>query len=427
MIEIKFEIRSGAAVRQTIDFTGGAYKLLDGYSPETADGQTLTESFFAWVTGASAVDLVEKVRAVELALDFARAHKDGPDGVWMLFSPDDGLDPWQARLSGGAVLHDGKMGSRWREAKARVEVVVERSAFWETTAAVTVSGPAPVAVSGPGAGMVVTVPAVGVIGALPCPAVIEFENTTNDAALVDTLLVGHFAASAPTDPPDPAHLVLEGAGAADAACSGGSYAALAWADAAETQLTTWTIASADFQQRDYKFAARFRDVFVYTDLWLKCKLLAGSTVIAETRWELMSPSRALQTIGTIPIPPFRHGVYVDLGNLTVALYSKRAAGAGSINLDYLALLPQDSWRRYRAITGLAYGETLIDDPVRSLCVSQSGAAYKVTHQIEEGEPVMLQPGVDNVLYVLHDCADGAAPVERTAAVTVKCHPRRRTV
>jgi len=127
------------------------------------------------------------------------------------------------------------------------------------------------------------------------------------------------------------------------------------------------------------------------------------------------------------IPPFKHGSYVDLGTLTVALYEKRAGGDGTINLDYIALVPQDSWRQYGAISGLVYNKTLIDNPLLDLLVTNYLTAYEVTHLVESGQPILLQPGVKNILYFLHDTDTGTAPIARTATVTVKCHPRRRTV
>ena len=50
--------------------------------------------------------------------------------------------------------------------------------------------------------------------------------------------------------------------------------------------------------------------------------------------------------------------------------------------------------------------------------------HKVTHKIDTGLPIMLRPGVKNVLYFLQDEVDGAAPIGRTASVTIKAYPRR---
>lgn len=440
MIDLILEMRAGESDRVVIDLNAAGYRVLNGYFPETGNESMVTDSFDLMVTGTTEADLESKIRAVELALSYARDHQHGPDGVWLLFSPhSDVLTAWQSRVSGGVVLHDSKLARRWKETKAKVEVVVERRGYWETVEPVTLTidnsgGDAGLTAaiknhedSGTGDDFYIEIASDQVIGVLPTPAIIEFKNTVNDARTVENLLIGHFAASEPHDPPTASGLILEGAGTADANCSGGAYAGLSWSDENESQAANWSLATIDFRQRYYKFVARFQSVFVYTDLWLKVKLLSGTDILAETRWALMSASKSLQVIGTIQIPPFRHGNYIDIGSLTVGLYEKRAGGSGTANLDFLAMMPQDSWRKFGAISGLAYNETLIDNPVTETLVTAAGAAFKVTHMLDEGNPVMLQPGVKNVLYFLHDCDDGSAAIARTATVAVKCHPRRLSV
>jgi hypothetical protein len=438
---LTFETRAGGSVMSTIDFTAPENRLLDGYFPESgSDGKPVTEAFDVLFAGTSDADLESHIQAVELALENARQHPTGPDGVWVLYSPADGvIDPWQSRLSGGTVLHNDRLVNRWRKAKAKAQVVIERAPWWEAATAVTLNltnrggtGADADIVNHQDAGATddfyVEIAADQVTGVLPTPAIISFKNTVNDATLVDRLIVAHFAASGTNAPPAAADLVFEGAVTADANCSGGSYETLSWANTSENQLKTWTLASGAFRQRNYKVIGRLQTATAYTDLWLKAKLLMGTTVLAETRWSLATAGETLVEVGSLQIPPFRFGAHVDLGNLTLALYEKRAGGSGSLALDFLATLPQDSWRKLEAVGGLAYNETLIDDPTEQRLVTlYSTSSYKVTHVIAEGEPVMLQPGVKNMLYFLHDQTTGAAPIARTATVVVEARPRRLTV
>ena len=442
MIGLKLETRSGGTVVSTIDFNADGYKLLDGYFPNNeVSNSIVNEAFDLLIKGSENSDLETKVRELELALDFANSHEDGPDGVWILFSPQDMiLTAWQSRVSGGTLVHNEDFNKYWKRIKASVHVIVERKPYWETTEAVVLEltnrggseGASAALVNHQDAGatddVYVEIGADQVSGVLPTPAIIEFKNTTNDAVLVDHLSIGHFAASGGNAPPAAGSLIFEGAVTADAGCSGGSYEALTWADAVENQLKTWTLASGAFRQKNYKVLARLQAAVVYTDLWLQARLLMGTKVITETRWVLVEAGKELITIGSMQIPPFRFGSHIDLGNLTLALYEKRASGAGMVNLDYLATLPQDSWRRLGAISGLGYNETLIDNPVESSLVTLYGSAsYKVTHKVDEGQAILLQPGVKNVLYFLHDTDAGTAPTARTAEVVVKVHPRRLTV
>jgi hypothetical protein len=438
MFYLALQRRSGGTTRSTIDFGAANYRLLDGYFPEASTGDNpITESFNIMLTGASA-DLADMARGIDEALVFAKAHPDGPDGVWVLFSPDEAVEAWQSRLSGGALTLDNRLQTRWKNARLRAQVIIERQPFWEAVDPVTLelenragTGQTAIIVNHRDADATddlhVRIADDQVEGGLPAPAVIEYTNTTNNAALVNHLMVGHFATSLPHAAPLPSILMFEGVGNADANCSGGAYDDLGWADEVENQMVTWGFDPETFRQRNYKMVARLRDVVAYTDLWLKLKILSGTTILSETRWTLVEAGKSLVSIGSLKIPPFKHGIYISMADLTLALYEKRAGGAGAMNLDFITALPQDGWRKYEAISGLAYNETLIDDPVSGILYTSATGGNSVTHLVEEGEPLMLMPGVNNVLYFLHDIDDDTAPIARTAQVVVKYHPRRRTV
>jgi hypothetical protein len=437
MIHLSFEQRSSGTVVTTINFNTEGRTVMNSFTPQTAEVSPVVDAFDLYIKGSDAAGLQSLVREIEALLDFAKKNPTGPEGVWVLYSPDSGQTAWHARLSGGALLMDTRMGALWRESKTRAQVVFERQHYWEaqapvtltlTNGAVTEQTAAPISnAQDASRELYVEIGADQVYGVLPTPAILEFENTKNDATLLDDLLVGVLQGDGASTPPTPGALVREGSGSADASCSGGSYAVLSWAVATETQLTTWTIASGSFLQKRYRAVARLQAPVVYTDLYLKAKLLAGTTVIAETRWSLVEAGDELVIIGSLNIPPYALGEAIDLGNITLALYEKHSTGSGTLNLDYILLMPQDSWRRYGAMTGMADGETLVDDPVREVLVTKYGTSYKVTHKIEEGKPLMLRPGVKNFLYFLQQDTDGDAPIARTASVTVKAHPRRLTV
>jgi len=438
MFYLALEHRSGGTIRNTIDFSAPGYKLLDGYFPEAGDGmQPISESFDIMLTGASG-DLIDMAREIEVILDFARDHPNDPDGIWILYSPDETIDAWQSRLTGGALILDAKLNLRWKHEKLRAQIVIERQPFWEAIDPITLNltnrggtGATANIVNHQDAGATddfyVEIAADQVEGGQPAPAVVEYKNTTNNGDLVDHLMVGHFAASAPHTPPAAANLIFEGVGQSDNNCSGGSYDDLSWADEVENQLVTWAFDPEAFRQRYYRMVARLRDTVDYIDLWLKIKLLSDTTILSETRWTLVEADKSLVAIGSLMIPPFKHGQYISMDDLTLALYEKRALGAGTMNLDFIAALPQDGWRKYEAIIGLAYNEILIDDPVNSILYTSATGGNKVTHLIEEGKPPMLMPGTINLLYFLHDIDDGTAPIARTAQIAVKYHPRRRTI
>ena len=428
--------RASTSVVSTINLQTDGRVL--GFIPTASSGKDMvTERCDLLLEQESAATLKAAVNAIETMLSFAKSHPTGPEGVWVLYSPDTDT-VWQSRIVNGQVIHDDKANFLWDKYKAVLEIVFERQNYWETLSAVTLelsNGTATNANSAPvdncqdgSHDLYVEIDSDQVTGVVPTPAILEFENTQNDATLLDDLLVGVLQGDGASTPPTPSALVCEGEGEVDASCSGGEYEALSWADDAVNELTSWTIDSGAFLQKQYRAIVRQQAAVAYTDLWLQARLYAGATLIAETRWMLVTADEELVVIGSMAIPPYAMGEAIDLGNLTLALYEKRASGSGSMNLDYLILMPQDAWRKYGAITGLAYGETLIDDPVRGVLVTDDGVGgYAVTNKVDEGEPLMLRPGVKNYLYFLQQDTDGEATIARTADVVVKIHPRRLTI
>ena len=438
MIHLSFEKRSSGSVVKTINFNTGGRIVMGSFVPQTTEEERVVDAFDLHMVGSSASDLQEKIQEIETMLAFATSNKRGAEGIWVLYSPDSNITAWQSRLSGGSVLLDERMGALWREYKTRAQVVFERRNYWEKQSAttlelsngsVTKQTTAPVDNAQDGShDLYVEIDSDQVEGVLPTPAIIKFENTKNDATLVDDLLIGVIQGDGNSTLPTPGTLVCEGSGTVDVSCSGGEYAGLNWSDDAENQLETWAIDSGDFLQKRYRAVARLQASVAYTDLYLQARLLVGTIEIARTRWMLVDAGVEMVMIGSLQIPPYALGEAIDLGNITLALYEKRASGSGTLNLDYILLMPQDSWRRYGAISGLAYGETLIDDPVREILVTEYGAgSYKVTQMVKEGKPLMLRPGVKNYLYFLQQDTDSDAPIARTASVVVKVHPRRLTV
>lgn len=415
------------------------------YAPKVGKGETVTESVELILVGD---DIVAIIAAIETAFTVARRTQAEGIGerVYAYILPHGYTNDRRSEIIDGKVDLDNKALS-WieRHQHARAKIAWTRTNYWEDAdelqlalenSSVVTPTTNPLVIynhadAGAGHDFSAAIPADEMEGDLPTPAVIEIANSTNNASLVDDIYVGHLAPRANYNPPAVTALVFEGSGSADANCSGGEYANLPWTDDAENQLETWSIDVHQYRAHTFKILARFRAGFAYTDLWLQVRLLSGSELLSETRWNLMTASEVLQTIGNLKIPPYLHRGYVDTGQLTLALYEKRAAGAGEINLDYLAGLPLDSWRHYRAISGLAYGETLVDRPDDTALITEyvdgGSTVNKVTHLVEEGEPVMLQPGVENVLYFLHNLTGGTAPIVRTSTIQVSYRPRRQTL
>ena len=440
MTQLTFERRTSGTAVKTIDLNDGDTTVLT-FVPTVSSKDVVTESASLFIEEASVAALKTTIQEIESALDFAEKHPTGVEGVWVLYSPN-ATTSYQSRLVGGSLILDTRDGYLFSSNRALAKLVFKRLPYWEQEAStalelsnnsVTDGSLAPITNCQDGSNdLYIEIDSDQVTGVLQTPAILEFTSTTNDgtgdATYTGDLLVGVIHGDGDSTLPTPGTLVCEGVGQVDAACSGGQYDDLSWADDAENQLVTWTLASGSFLQKKYRAVARLRDTVAYTDLWLKLKLLSGSTEVAETRWMLVGDGEELVVIGSLTIPPYTLGQALDLGNLTLGLYEKRASGSGALNLDYILLMPQDSWRRYGAISGLGYNQKLVDDPVSGLLYTDDGTSgYTITNKIDEGGPLMLRPDVKNYLYFLQANTDGLAPIARSANVSIKIHPRRLSI
>ena len=90
MIHLSFEKRSSGTVVKTINFNTGGRIVTGSFVPQTTEGERVVDAFDLHVLGSSASDLQDKIREIEALLAFAERHPIGAEGVWALYSPDDG-------------------------------------------------------------------------------------------------------------------------------------------------------------------------------------------------------------------------------------------------------------------------------------------------------------------------------------------------
>jgi hypothetical protein len=283
----------------------------------------------------------------------------------------------------------------------------------------------------------VDISAASVEGVLPAPARVEMINRTT-ADIMANVIIGHNVYADPGDlfP----SLECEGAVTAvgnilsDANCSGGEYMLV---DLAETraQLLSWTISSADLSHYRGRF---FR-------LWLRCqaqpsagtyiqpKMILGIgslQVASEGQESLLNTGQLLQDLGVLQIPPYLMGDVSAFYEMDLALYG-RNTNLGTVGLDFLYLMPLDSYRELRPRGyGVADGITLIDDGIEDrIWADGYGSGYdeRIGFYYGLGPRVMLVPGMQQRLYFLMSNTSGGAEVDRSVDVIVKYRPRRLTV
>ena len=238
-----------------------------------------------------------------------------------------------------------------------------------------------------------------------------------------------------SEPEDFAH-VLEaedsdtGADTNDASCSSDEYRAYT-VSTPEAKMTAWTIPTetlAATKSAYFKVMARFFDGTNLTDVKLRIKIFYGSQALyvggqIEYDDTYAGISRLWRTIDTIQLPPyFLEGATAT--DITVELWGVRtSAGDKTINLDCLMLLPIDSYRKLRSLSGVAQNSVLIDDGIKGLYYQTVSGEY-VKDVVAEGEPIMLWPAIDNRLYFIQH-SETADTADRDRLITVKVFYRER--
>ena len=429
----------------TVNLNSGNIRMLTEYVPRMGDGDKVTDSVELEFSGTATSDIQAAVLGVQRAMADAVRFQNNKmgDRVFVYHQPIGYASAYRSELVQAnskewrLELDDDTMGkARWEDAfKVKGLLVWKRSDWWEnpdytmlaTTNALGAGGTVTNDQNEAGtASFYLAVAGTAITGDVASPVTIRYKNATNDAAEIGAVYIGHYAEGF-SDTPSADSLMFQGTATADAGCSGGAYTALSFAGTVEANMISWAIPSAEvYRGRSYKMIARFKDAPAFSDLYLKAKLMTGSSVIGETRWQLTTAGQQLQPIGSMKVMP-QSGVQTAYSDVTLALYSKRAGGAGTINFDYLVAMPQDSWQSYSPISGLGYDETIVNIPTDNQFYSSGGGSAFFTHFVDEGEPIKLVPGVDNTLYFLHSTTGGSATINRTSHVALVYHPRRRTI
>jgi hypothetical protein len=267
-------------------------------------------------------------------------------------------------------------------------------------------------------------------------------NKTNDAAIIRKI---HYAINAGANSDDaPCSLEFEdgtgGTETASAAASGGYYNIITWTEVVEKQIYTYPLDGANLVYYGGKMFKLFTKLFSAlgrSDIYLKFKILNGTSILADSGWHLAQSADEIQEVGVLEIPPVSHTFdFSKYGNLTLALYAKcSTAGTKTLNGDFIQLMPVE--HGIRMITDII-GELGYDDFVSdkgnelthgNMLVSVI-ATTPITFSpglVAVGERIRLIPGRLNRIYFLHDLQDGTAPINHKLLVGFTGHPRYRSI
>lgn len=218
------------------------------------------------------------------------------------------------------------------------------------------------------------------------------------------------------------------AGSVDAECSNGKYQELSWAVTTESLVVDWTVSAAEMALcagRWHRLIARLHGATAYTDLYLQARVTWNGVVTYwRGPWVLASTAHELIELGSVKLPTFEAPAAL-LGAHRLELWARRATSATNVvNLDYLAVLAMDGFRRYdNQGSGLDEHEWLYDDGIEGQLYEWSVASGAEPGWLAAGEALVVRPGMSHRLALLWEDMYGKCNADRGAVVQCWYRPR----
>jgi len=207
--------------------------------------------------------------------------------------------------------------------------------------------------------------------------------------------------------------------------SAGTHTAVSLTSTTGESLFKWTLT--DQETEDTRGAFRFFGRVAPSTHWpsnanFRVVVLYGTTSLYASEWRKpVSTTIELFDLGTIFLPPWLSGVSTALAGLVISLEGKLdAAGTQAVDLDYVALLPQDGGYRVLKFrtTGMAQTEYLIDDGWEDSVYHINTSAKKTGIPFGIMQRISLTPAKDVRLYFLMEGTAQNAEITRKLKVIV---------
>jgi hypothetical protein len=392
-----------------------------------------------WLLEGTPASIQLALQTVERLLGRARAGT----AVGLRLMPTAADTEWESRLlDGRAELLGSGTPERGRGSQA-VRLLLTRGDYWQgSLTALPLSNPN-------GANVTDGLPlfnhcdsdalhanyadASGALGSLPAPAQVELiHDRTGPEPLGDVWLGAGLA-------PLPGGMLEGETGAtnlttqvlSDATCSGGACRRVSWNTTAELDALHWELASGWLGQaggRCFRPLLRFASPPAYSDVRLFVQVRTAASVLFESPAAALQSGVRLQELPPVLLPPWLPVVDAPAA-LTLALMARRAGGGSTaLDVDFLALMPLQGWRRYASLAGLPYGARLIDDPQTGRCVVLHPQDGELAGHAAHGPGLELQPGQPQRFSALFATGSPAGmDIAAQVRLKVSYRPRRRTV
>lgn len=212
--------------------------------------------------------------------------------------------------------------------------------------------------------------------------------------------------------------------------SGGTYTIVSFADTdGEVELFRWDLSDAEMAatQGAFRFLGRLQE----GDFWdqnanYSIAVKYGSTILYQSEWiSPLDTTINLLDFGTIYLPPWLVGTPTNLAGLSISLMGEhKSTGTVSLNLDYMALMPQDGG--YRILNfrgqGMAQFEHLFDDGWDRVVYHETTGGKKTGLPYGLMRRITLKPNSAQRLYFLMEGTAGSTEITRKMNVIVSAVP-----
>ncbi|MFZ3071092.1 MAG: hypothetical protein WA110_08235, partial [Anaerolineaceae bacterium] len=214
---------------------------------------------------------------------------------------------------------------------------------------------------------------------------------------------------------------------ASAAASGGYYSALSFSGGSWRPLTSWVLLAADLSiYRGCSFLPllRFQNVPAMENLQFRLSLSVGGVTLYRAPASFYPAGQGYLALVPLRLPPGdlpgRNSAAAQ--TLTLEVLSP-LSGSYALDLDYLFLMPQNSFAHYQPIATLGQNSKLLDDTFTNQSWSLISDQELPTHQRLGNSPFLSLVSA-NYFYIFQTNGANLAPIDQT--ISVKAWYRKRT-
>lgn len=421
--------------------------LLDGGELPINTYRNVTESAEVVVQGSES-SVRDVLASINRLFDKARMYQRRRFGarVYVEFRPND-TDSWYRSeiLNGRSLMDDDVLHVALRAGLLMFTVTWTRRYYWEGVESYLslsnghgsgTSGVTVYASNDSTRDNYVTLGSVS--GDLPAPCRLEMRNTYNDANDMHIVYVGHHATAALSDgdwtyEAESMSVTQASSTLNNSGYSNGSSLQWSLSNTTEYILGHWTLSTAKLQRLA---GAYYRAVLVTPNvtgtvavrLTLKVDAVSPVWTGPWVRLETAQIITELHDLYAVPLPPWSVASGDSPYPLTLHLEARgEVAGAHTLQVDCLHLLPTESFRKFQAKGwNCPYLWTLVDDEMNDT-VYTDNTTSRLGNYIAYGSKVMLVPNVTNRLIFTMNAENEDFLAARTISVRVAYRPRRITL